>query len=56
MKKEDVDAINQRRMPKPLFEYEGKYEEEQKINFSDENVNNAIEFRQNKQIHSDFYF
>jgi hypothetical protein len=44
------------RMLKPLFEYEGKYDEDPKLMFNDENVNLAIELRNSKQKHTDFFF
>ena len=41
---------------KPLFEYEGRYELTSEGRHEDDNVNNAIKFRQDKQKHTDFFF
>jgi hypothetical protein len=52
MKKKEATSMDHelgRRMPKPLFEFEGRYEEEMKqANYFDENINQAIELRYNK--------
>ena len=51
----DVDNVKEPPKKKPLFEFEGKYEDDKQY-FDDDNVNNAVELRENRQRHSDFFF
>ncbi len=61
MKKADPTVIShtsvkRQKLHKPLFEFQGKYEDEERYNYGDENINQAIELRQDRQKHTDFYF
>ncbi len=54
---ESLEQEKSRRKPKPLFEFEGRYEEvDPRGLFDDENINAAIEFRTQKSKHTDFFF
>ena len=50
MEKKDanIQDNSKKRDVKPLFEFEGKYEDEDQYVYTDENINMAIELRENK--------
>ena len=60
MEASDVDALNVRfldRKEKPLFEFEGRIDDmDDGQSDKDENVLQAIELRQQRQKHTDFFY
>ena len=56
MERSDVNSLQELPKRKPLFEFEGRIDEGDQLRYADDNINQAIELRLNRQRHTDFFF